>query len=603
MLGPAAVLAYLLCAVLVGLVGLCLAEVGSRVSHPGGLYAYATEAFGPVVGGVAGTLLWVANSVVSSAAVANLLVDTIALAIPAIGVGMWRLVTLVTLYAFLAAVNIRGARSGARLSMILAVVKITPLVLLVVVGAFAVRMSNLQWVAVPAASQVGQTAVLLFFAFIGVEGALNVSGEVANPSRTVPRAIFLALALVTALYIGLQMVAQGVLGAGLPGAPAPLVAAATTVFGPWGTRLLFATTILSVVGFLSADVLCSPRNLAALAERRQLPQALASVHPRFKTPAIAIGVYAVMCATVALSGSFRQLVIASTSGTLVLYLICCLGLLRLRARDVATSGPPFRAPGGSLVPLAASAIILWLLSTLAWTELAAAMGLVVASGGVYALRERWVRKRVGLNSSSGLRRRFGAWSSSRKMGLKSLFHRVLKPTRTPVTTGSSGPGQREREMAAAWLEALDRGDLNRPEDIHDVSGWNTYWTNHLKFDVWGQGFSDMMLSDDRLIGLLSERGVRTVLCAGSGLSGEPLALALHGFKVTSLDISTVAVDTVAGILRHPEHEVQRIPGLLIIDQTFEFGDSGPIAPELCPSIHRSATHSPVAGGIIDAGRW
>ena len=90
MLGPAAVLAYLLCALLVGLIGLCLAEVGSRVSHPGGLYAYATAAFGPVVGGVAGTLLWAATSVVSAAAVANLLMDTIALMMPALGAGVWR---------------------------------------------------------------------------------------------------------------------------------------------------------------------------------------------------------------------------------------------------------------------------------------------------------------------------------------------------------------------------------------------------------------------------------------------------------------------------------------------------------------------------------
>jgi len=137
------------------------------------------------------------------------------------------------MYAALATVNRRGARSGTRLSMILAVVKLAPLVLLVVVGAFAVRVSNLQWVAMPSASQVGQTAVLLFFAFIGVEGGLNVSGEVANPARTVPRAIFLALTLVAALYIGLQTVAQGVLGAGLPAASAPLVAVATTLFGPW----------------------------------------------------------------------------------------------------------------------------------------------------------------------------------------------------------------------------------------------------------------------------------------------------------------------------------------------------------------------------------
>ena len=393
-LGPAAVLAYLLCAVLVALIGLCLAEVGSRVSDAGGLYAYATAAFGPVVGGISGTLLWVANSAVTSAAVANLLVITIALAIPAVGAGVWRVVALVTLYAVLAAVNIRGARAGARLSMITVAIKIAPLVLLMVAGAFAVRVSNLQWVGVPEVSQIGQTAVLLFFAFIGVEGALNVSGEVTNPGRTVPRAIFLALMLIVALYIGLQVVAQGVLGAALSGEEAPLVATATAVFGPWGTRLLFATTILSIVGFLSADVLASPRNLSALAERRQLPRVLAKVHPRFKSPAVAIGVYAVMCSVVAVSGSFRYLVVAGTAGTLVLYLICCLALIRLRARGVATCGPPFRAPGGSWLPLAACAIILWLLSTLAWVELAAAMFLVVSSGVAYALQEHWRRDEV-----------------------------------------------------------------------------------------------------------------------------------------------------------------------------------------------------------------
>src|SRR5687767_2565505 len=69
MLGPAAVLAYLVCTVLIGLVGLCFAEVGSRVSGAGGLYAYARESFGPIVGGIAGTLLWSANSVAPSAAV------------------------------------------------------------------------------------------------------------------------------------------------------------------------------------------------------------------------------------------------------------------------------------------------------------------------------------------------------------------------------------------------------------------------------------------------------------------------------------------------------------------------------------------------------
>jgi amino acid transporter len=387
MLGPSAVLAYALCAVLVGLVGLCFAEVGSRVAHRGGLYAYATEAFGSVVGGIAGTLVWLANSVVSSAAVANLLVDTLGLMRPALSVGAPRVVLLAGLYASLATVNIRGARSGTRLSMLLAIVKISPLVFLVAAGMFQIRGSNLHWAAMPSVQNVGQTAVVLFFAFMGIEGALNASGEVRNPARTIPRAILGALTLAAALYIGLQLVAQGVLGPALPNAQAPLVATATAIFGPWGTRVLIATTCFSAAGFLAADVLCSPRSLHALAERNQLPHALAAVHPRFKTPAVAIGVYALLCAAVAWSGSFRTLVVLSTSGTLLLYLICCLSLLRLRARNIATAGPPFRAPGGSFVPLAASSIILWMLSTLAWNELAAATSLVIVSGVVYAWQE------------------------------------------------------------------------------------------------------------------------------------------------------------------------------------------------------------------------
>ena len=261
----------------------------------GGLYAYATEAFGPIVGGIAGTLLWLANSVVANAAVGNLLVDTLAAAFPSSGGGVSRFLILATLYALLAAVNVRGARSGARLSVILAVVKIAPLVLLVIAGSFVARGSNLQWIAMPTAAQVGQTAVLLFFAFMGVEGALNVSGEVTNPARTVPRAIFLSLTLVAVLYIGLQTVAQGVPGERLPGESAPLMALASATLGPWGTRLLFVTTLLAVAGYLSADILGCPRVFSRRWQSGTNCLArLQQCHPQFKTPAVAIGVYALV---------------------------------------------------------------------------------------------------------------------------------------------------------------------------------------------------------------------------------------------------------------------------------------------------------------------
>jgi len=391
-LGPAAVLAYLLCVVLIGLVGLCFAEIGSRVGDAGGVYAYATAAFGPVIGGVTGTLMWAANSVVPSAAVANLLMDTLAGPVPALAGGAPRLAALFAVYVVLCVVNIRGVRSGARVSLALAIVKIAPLIVLIIAGMFVVSRTNLQWTAVPAIPVIGQASVLLFFAFMGVEGGLNASGEVMAPARTVPRAIGVALSFVTVLYVALQITVQGVLGDALPNNAAPLAAAAGVVFGPSGRAFLIAATALSIAGYLAADILCSPRTLFAMAERRQLPRILARVDPRFDSPAVAICVYAVSCAALACTGSFQQLVIAATSGTLMLYLICCVAVLPLRARDVATHGPPFVAPGGTLVPLAASAIIVWLLSTLTWVELASALAVAIAAAVVYAVREMFAER-------------------------------------------------------------------------------------------------------------------------------------------------------------------------------------------------------------------
>ena len=402
-MGPPAILGYLVCAVLVGLVGLCFAEVGSRVSSAGGLYAYARVSLGPVAGGIAATLLWLANSVVSSAALVNFLADTIGSFWPALGRTLPRLAFFAAIYAALAAVNIRGTRSGARLTVGFGLVKLGALVLLIAAGVFAIHGPNLRWGTLPSLTAIGHGAVLLFFVFMGIETGLGMSGEVVNPSRTLPRAIFLTLTLVAALYIGLQLVSQGVLGAALPHSTAALVDTATVVFGPWGTRAFVLVTVLSIGGYLAADMLCSPRTLYAPAEQGQLPRALARVHPRFGTPVIAIGTYTLLCFVAAASGSFRQLALVASSGTLMLYLICCLGLFRLRARHVAMAGKPFRAPGGPFVPLAACAIIVWMLASLTLPELIAALSIVIVSGSGYTIQQ-WVLERRARPSLAGVAR-------------------------------------------------------------------------------------------------------------------------------------------------------------------------------------------------------
>ena len=383
-LGHAAVIAYLVCAVLFGLVGLCLAEAGSRVGRTGGLYAYASIPFGPVAGAVAGTLLWAASGASASAAIVNLLIDTLSTVLPALATPAVRVASIVAIFAVVALINVRGVRYGVRLSVVMTIIKIAPLVLLAVAGAFHVDPAQLRWTGTPSLASIGDASLLLFYAFIGVECALSMSGELVRPARTVPLGILLGLSIITALYVGLQLVAQGTLGDALKDSKAPLIDAAKVVFGPWGGGLLLAAMCLSAGGCIAADLLSSPRVPFAFAEQRQLPKFVAAVHPRYGTPYVAILLYAAVCTGLALSGSFRQLAVLSSAGTLILYFICCCGVLMMRARNIATEGKPFIVPGGPVVPLLAVALIIYLLWHLSAAELRYTFGFVAIVAAIFA---------------------------------------------------------------------------------------------------------------------------------------------------------------------------------------------------------------------------
>jgi amino acid transporter len=401
-LGSAAIYAYVVCLVLIGLIALCLAEAGSRVSDAGGLYAYATASFGPVVGGVAGALFLFATSIGSAAALARFFMDTLAGVWPTFAQPLLNFATLAILYGGLALTNILGTRNGNRLSITIGILKFVPLALLIIVGAFHVDPANLSTSGLPAVGKIGDGALILFFAFLGIETGLSISGETRNPARTIPRAIALTLGMVALLYIGLQTVTQGVLGAALANSQSPLVDAAGMILGTRGAQMLVLLTLVSAGGYLAADMFSSPRIAHALAHSGQLPRALGNVHPRFATPAVSIALYATAVIAVAASGSFRQIAVLAVAGTLVLYLICCLGVLRLRAKNVGVAGAPFVAPGGPIVPVAAAAIIVWLLSTLAVREMIAIVSFVVVAALCFYVRNATAKTLV-INSGAGTR--------------------------------------------------------------------------------------------------------------------------------------------------------------------------------------------------------
>jgi APA family basic amino acid/polyamine antiporter len=390
--GPAAPLAYLACTLAMGLIVLCFADAGSRVSMTGGPYAYVETAFGPFVGFVCGALLWVGITLALSA-VSTFFADSLLALMPALG-QTGRRIVLVVVLVVLAAANVRGVAGVTRFNALATAAKLLPLVLLVVVGLVTMRSSNLVWHGLPTASAVSRASVLLVFAFLGVESALVPSGEVRDPARTVPRSIFLAMATVAVLYVAIQLVAQGLLGDALATDPTPLASAAAVALGPAGRTMILVGSAVSMFAYVSGMTLAVPRMLFAFGRDGFLPAALARVHPTWRTPHIAIVVQAAIVAALALFARFEVLAVAANVTVLLVYAACCVAAAELRRRDVRAGGIPFQVPGGPVVPWIALAVIAWLLWGLQLGEWIAAGMVIAAAIIVYATTATSRRRRV-----------------------------------------------------------------------------------------------------------------------------------------------------------------------------------------------------------------
>ncbi|HEU4641398.1 MAG TPA: APC family permease [Gemmatimonadaceae bacterium] len=364
MMGAAAPVAYVACALAMGLIVLCFAEAGSRVSLTGGPYAYVGVALGPFVGFLSGVLLWLLT-LFATAAVASALAGAAAVFWAPLGAGVPRTLFLAAVFALLAWINVRGVRQGTRVVEVVTVAKLLPLILLVAVGFFVAPAASTPVVVEPRV--LGRTMVILIFAFAGVESALVPSGEVRDPARTVPRALAIAMVVVTLLYVAIQLVAQRALGVAALAAAhdAGLSEAARRIAGPVGGTLLAAGAVVSMLGHVSGMTLATPRALYALGRDGFIPgasRAIAAVHPRWRTPWVAILVHVTIAATLAISSSFAPLAILANVSVLVLYLLCCVAAFELRRRDVRAGGTPFRVPGGAAVPVAAAVVIVWILA-------------------------------------------------------------------------------------------------------------------------------------------------------------------------------------------------------------------------------------------------
>lgn len=379
LIGTYSLIAFVACALVVTLIILCFAEVGSRFEETGGPYLYAREAYQPAVAFEIGWLIWLAR-VTAFAANCNLLISYLSFFWTGATIPVWRASLIVLIVAVLAIINLLGIRQAAIVSNAFTIGKLVPLIIFIAAGLFFLNPQAFEFGPAPAPGSFSQSVLLLVYAFTGFEMATIPAGEVRDPQRNVPRALIIAIAVVALVYILVQIVCVGTLP-GLAQSQKPLADAGTQFLGTAGGAIVSAGAVISITGNLNILILSGSRLPFAMAEQQQLPRIIGSIHKRFFTPYIAILITAGLMLFLTLQSSFLQALTISTIARLVTYGATCLALPLFRRRS---DTPPavFRLPGGTVIALLSLLLIAWLLghSTLGEaqaTAVAAGVGLLI----------------------------------------------------------------------------------------------------------------------------------------------------------------------------------------------------------------------------------
>jgi APA family basic amino acid/polyamine antiporter len=387
--GDRAPLAYLLCAIAMGMVVTCCAEAGSRLPTSGGVYGYVADAFGPFAGFLCGMMTWMA-SVLACGGIASAFAGTIGSVLPAASGGVGRAAVILAAIGGITVVNLCGVRGGAGLVSMSTAIKLIPLLLFVALGLFAGGVHPAAATS-PPAHAFDRAVILGMFAFSGMETVLGASGEVADPNRTLPRALFGAMGFVLLLYVAIQLVAQRLLGPALAHQAAPLAAAAARVSAVAGV-VLVAGAALSMLGWIGSDILGAPRVLFAFARDGLLPAVLGRVHPRSRVPHVAIVFHACLAASLAISGSFVTLAVAATLNTAGLYFLGCGAAWVLHRRGTQMAGTALNLRFLPVASVLGMASMVALIGVAAPVEILGLLAVIAVSSGLYTAMRMVTRK-------------------------------------------------------------------------------------------------------------------------------------------------------------------------------------------------------------------
>lgn len=369
-------------------IAMCFAEAAGMFKQNGGPYVYAKEAFGDFIGFEVGFMKW-AISIIAWSAMAVAFATAFGKVWPQAAEATTKNIIVVGILVSLGIVNILGVNVSRALNNVITLAKLLPLLMFVAIGIFFIKGSNFSPIFPNGsyeAGSFGAAALLIFYAFTGFESIAVASEDMDNPEKNVPKAIITVMIIVSIFYLLIQLVSIGVLGGKLSETATPVADAAGIFLGPIGSAIVSAGTLISIGGINIAASFITPRSGVALAEDGLLPKAIAKQSKK-GTPYVAIIITVLIAIPIALSGSFTKLAAISVVSRFAQYVPTCLAIIVLRKKrpDLKSS---FRVPFGSVIPIIAVVVSMWLLVQSSLEKILWGLGGLVVGIPIYFIMKR-----------------------------------------------------------------------------------------------------------------------------------------------------------------------------------------------------------------------
>ncbi len=364
--GIYSILAFMVCAIIVLVIVLNFAEVASRFDQTGGPYLYTLTAFGPFPAYITGWILLVTR-LATYAALINLFVTYLSYFHPVFLQTSVKAISIFLFTLLITLVNYRGVKNTAILSNTLAIAKLLPLLIFIIAGLIFINLDSIDiHQPLPSPTNFSSSVFILIFAFSGFEAILVNTGEVKNPNKNIPFALFTSIFFVATFYVLIQIVCIATLP-GLASSDKPLTDAAQIFMGSYGGIFITIGAVISIGGTLVAIMLIGSRLPFALSEAKQFPGVFSYLHPKFQTPVYSLLTFSGISILISATGSFHYAVSISVISKVLVFFVVCSILIKLRKVNPSKTNY-FKLRYGHFFAITGMLTSIWLLSSSNWIE-------------------------------------------------------------------------------------------------------------------------------------------------------------------------------------------------------------------------------------------